>query len=302
MSGANAQIRQAIYHYIDHLEDGGYVRNAFGLADVSTVVAILAEMLRSGDRQSVLAADIFLRDIVNYRMMPPFETYLPRSGLFRVLGDLLYVHDHTIRHNTIHTIGKIFYKTNVSMLIEALPVYLQHYPLELPDLFLELNWLSRSFRRRRWEHYEQAAASPNYLVRWSLLEILRQERSQPDERDPVAGRLEKIYGRLARDTRFLVGAEAEHALHLLRLSWEGQILPVSEYRRQKKRFREATPKLTFSIFQTRVRNYLYASGRHDYDLAVLERFARYCADHPFGRPFDNVAYARIFDEWRSRVG
>jgi hypothetical protein len=127
-----------------------------------------------------------------------------------------------------------------------------------------------------------------------LVEALR--RFTYDDADSTdAGRLEQLYQRLARDERFLVSVEAAHELALLKHGWQGQILPGREYRRLNKQLQRARPRLTFSGFQTLASVYLRAAGKLDYDLTMLDQFARYLFDHPIDASRDSIA----FEVWRS---
>jgi hypothetical protein len=119
----------------------------FTLAGVDGVARVLLAMLRSRDADEVIAAHLFLRDVVNYGMVPAFTVHLPTSGIFEVFRNNLYVPDFAIRRDTIFTIGKIGPRANARLLAEAFPVYLQRDPLLLPGLLGELFWLTRHARQ-----------------------------------------------------------------------------------------------------------------------------------------------------------
>jgi len=111
--------------YIDHLEDGAYVRELFASEGVGGVSRVLVAMLRSGDAHEANAAFLFIRDVVNYAMVPVFTAYLPRCGIFDALRANLYAPDYAIRRGSIYTIGKIGPRANARLLAEAFPIYLQ---------------------------------------------------------------------------------------------------------------------------------------------------------------------------------
>jgi hypothetical protein len=301
MAEGETQLRNLVSGYRDHIgNDAQYLGSVFRLADVQKIAAVLVAMLRSGDRDQALDAEHFAVQSVIRGVAPEFSAYLPQSGLFGALRDLLYAPDRSVRHNAVYAIGKMSYSQYVPLLLEALPTYLERYPLELPGLIFELIWLSRRHRRRRWYLYERVAASPSFLVRWSLLETLGHENEQADVRDPAVHRLEQQYARLASDEHPLVSAEAAHTLALLRLHWEEPTLLPDERARRRLQLQKSSPTLSFFTFALVANNYLHAAGRSDYDLALLDQLARYQVRSPIKPPFDYAGYARAFERWRAQ--
>jgi hypothetical protein len=157
MTANDDRARQLIEQYPRHLgNETAYLRDGFEGVDVSAVVAILLEMLRSGDRDRTWHAVDFINQVVIRHVSPEFTAALPRLGVYRTLRDLLYVPDKNVRHNAIYALGKTTHYPNARYLVGALPTYIERYPLELDGLFFELFWLSRT-----------VAAAGSTTSRWS---------------------------------------------------------------------------------------------------------------------------------------
>ena len=101
--------------YIDHLEDAAYVRELFASQDVTGVSRVLVAMLRSGDAHETQAALLFVRDVVNYGMVPRFTEHLPRSGILDALRANPSAPDYAIRQGSVYTIGKIGPRANAPL-------------------------------------------------------------------------------------------------------------------------------------------------------------------------------------------
>ncbi len=294
--------------YIDHLEDGAYVRELFASEGVGGVSRVLVAMLRSGDAHEANAAFLFIRDVVNYAMVPVFTAYLPRCGIFDALRANLYAPDYAIRRGSIYTIGKIGPRANARLLAEAFPIYLQRDPLLLPGLLFELFWLTR--HARQWTYLHAVAASPHFLVRWSLLD---------DSASPLPSlgghekyerrRLERLLFRLASDPYPLVRADADYRRRVLPSQKEERQWRLGDRRALWRRLGQGEPELTFTTMHMLFSNYLAVVERKDYDLETLDAFVRYRQEHPIPRPlqdtdkerdeprFDMPGSVRAFDAW-----
>ena len=301
MAEVEQRAERQVRAYIDHLEDAEYCRAVFALADLPTICTVLVKMLQSGERSAINDALLFMCDVVNYRMLAEFTRYLPQSIIVPALRDLLYASDQNVRHNAIHTIGKMGPRQHARMLAEAFPQYLERYPLELPDLLYELFWLSREEGQRRWEYYDQVAASSSYLFRWAVLEMTHHDVST-DLESASSQRLERLYAALSNDDNALVSTEAAHQLSRLRLNSEAPALPRAEWQSRKKQLHHSEPALTFAKFKFNFWNYLSAADHADYDAPTLDAFARYCLHHPMKAQTDRDEYARAFEKWRGRNG
>jgi hypothetical protein len=92
---------------VDHLQDAGYVRSTFALADLTTIIAILAGMVR-GDKPQAVVALAFVRDVVTYGMVPGFRKHLAGSKLAAAMRYALEGPSFSIRSAAANTIGKIW--------------------------------------------------------------------------------------------------------------------------------------------------------------------------------------------------
>jgi hypothetical protein len=299
--------------YVDHLEDAAYVRDLFASEGVAGASRALVAMLRSGDSHEAQAAALFIRDVVNYGMAPPFTEHLPRSGLIEALRANLDAPGYAIRRASIYTIGKIGPRANARLLAEAFPTYRHRDPLLLPGLLFELFWLTR--RARQWAYLHAVATSPHYLVRWSLLDESASPLPGLGEHDRYERRrLGRLLSRLAGDPHPLVRADAEYRRRVLPSRREERQWRLGDRRALWRRLGHGEPELTFTTLHLLFGNYLAVTERKDYDLGTLEAFVRYRQEHPIPRPppaaeearggarFDMPAYVRAFDAWRQATG
>jgi hypothetical protein len=278
--------------YIDHLLDGQYTRSVFALADVPRIGALIAEMVRGGDAREVNDALGFVRDVVNNRMLPEFDEYIPKSPLSAALCDGIVSVHYSIRKGCLYTIGKIGLQEAMPSLVAAFERYLERDPLLLPDLMSELIWLSGG--ENHWEYLDRAAAAPLYLARWAALDEVGRHVQDNQPETTYGRRLERFYVALADDLHPFVRAEAEYLLAELRLGWEAQSMARGERRRRYRALRGTAPGLTFGAVTTHFLNYLYLEDQDDYTVDVMDAFAQFCRDQPFTPEVGVHAYSRAF--------
>lgn len=284
-----ADVAALVAGYADHLEDGEYVRRIFASGDVA--IRVLADMLGSGDRERAPGAALVLRDAVLSRFVPGLRGLLPTTSVFAALGANLYAPDYSIRRDSIYTLGKLTYPRQAAALVCAFPVYRERHPLELPDLLGELFWLSAKERRRRWDYLHALSRSPYYAVRWSVFEVAHgwagMARHSRDAR-----LYKRLLRRLAQDPHPFVRGEARSRLDGARRHPAGPLWPGTL---------ETVVERSFFSVAIQFGNYLWASGRADYDLALLGQFANYVLFQAprteWTPPFEWEAFARPFDAW-----
>lgn len=282
--------RETIREYLDHLEDAGYVRVLFR-DGVEPVVRLLLAMLGGDDQADTQHAMRFIRDVVNYAMVPEFTTALPASGIFPALHHCLYRADWFIRSSAAYTLGKLCFRENFPALGEALYTHRDSDPLLLPGLVREIAWLTNG--AQTWQHVQQVASSPLYLSRWAIMDAASW-RGLDAVPDTQGRELEHLYQSLADDPHPLVRAEANYRLDQLHLRWHSPPLERSERRRRTKPLRQQEPELGFFELSCLFQNYLLVTNQADYDVATLDAFVRYCQAHPRRQPFDMPAYMRGF--------
>jgi hypothetical protein len=263
-------VRALVRAYADRVEDAEHARAVFARAGELAVVAILADMVRSRDREDAWRAMLFARDVINYRMSAAFEAALPGSRLLASLGELLAAPDWRVRGWAIYTLGKMGPRENAALLERALPRALARDPLLVPDLLFELSWLASVREQERGRAaFWIAAASPLYLARWASLEAASHVHPEPPDDWP-----RPLGTALADDPHPLVRAEAR------------ALLAGTE------------PTLPFSELALRFSNYLEVRRRRDYRVAEMDAFARYGEAHPFRREGGHAEEAAEFVAWR----
>lgn len=268
----------------DALEE--LVGKIFGAHELPDAVHSLEALLRSGDRERIVRAEAFIRDVVIYGVHRQFTALLPHTGIFPALGQNLYAPDYLVRGLTIFTLGKITFPRNAPLLIDAFPWYLERDPIGIPSLVGELFWLSRAERRRRWEYFESIARSPHYLARWSFFEAAGEGwiGEPPKGRD---ARLRKRWmRRLAQDPNQMVRREARSRLDGLKRSPD------------KRMHSWHAPRLCFENVSITFRNYLWASDRRDYDVALLDAWVQYRRTHEIDASISHEEDAEAFEAWR----
>jgi hypothetical protein len=250
-----------ISRYIDHLQDADYVGNVVSSAPMAELSRTLVSMLRGGDRQAAGDAALFAQDAVMFGLSPEFARYFPRSAVLRALRDNLFAADYFTRHQAIKTLGRVGPRSNAQHLAAAFHWYLEHDPLSM-----------LAPRKPRGPYFEGVIDAPLYLARWSLLRHLLDHGAYPPLQ--VRGYLQ----RLADDPHALVRAEAR---------WRLDQLEPGQLARDE-------PALTFFTLTQQVGNYLWISGRRDYDELLIERIVEYVTRHPPYAGMDIDAYWREF--------
>jgi hypothetical protein len=265
---------EGINGYIDHMHDATYVSGVVSLAPIDQLSKVLVNMLRGGEREAATNADLFVQDAVMLGLSPSFARYFPRSRVLRALRANITAVDYFTRHQCIHTLGRLGPRSNAQHFAAAFPWYLEHDVFNLDDLLGELFWLRP--RTERAPYLEAIATAPLYLTRWSLLGHLLDHGTYAypgwvDGRPPavVLGYVQ----RLAEDDHPWVSAEAAWRLKELEARSAGAhatsgLEGASE------------PAPTFFALELHLGNYLWNSGRHDYDVALVEQIAAYIVEHP----------------------
>lgn len=277
-----AEVERRIRAYLDHLEDGDYVRSIFALADVPTITDRIIAMVRHGTLDEVNDALLFVRDVVNYGMAPAFRDELPRSGLFAALADGILADRYAVRDACIYTLGKISFPENAPILARAFPRYIERDPLLLGRLITERFWLTHGVDC--WSYLQTAAASSLYLSRWAALETTYSIgwATRPGSTD--ATRLEALYATLAADPHPSVRAEAARALAEPRLGRDGGTTARGARWQTFLPIRMEAARSSFLGLATLFRNYLSTAGMADYSVELFDTFARFRHDHPFRPP------------------
>jgi hypothetical protein len=286
-------VREAIRVYIDHLQDGAYVSAIFNKVNTSTVLALLADMLRGGERNDVGHGLLFTEDAILFRLAPPeFADEYVASDLLEVVRAQIYAPDYSVRHLAVHALSRLGPRDNAAYLADALPWYLAHDPLNLDGLLMELRVLHH---KKSWRaHLEAMAVAPLYLTRWAAVEVLWERGAQPvigvQAGNGVWAR--QLLRGLAQDHHPLVRREARWRLDQERASKPRRPLPRWHRRLQATRLRQGEPRPTYFKLWLSVGDYLAVSGEPDYDVALVGAIIDHLRAHPIASGYDIHAYWR----------
>lgn len=116
---------------------------------VPEIVVQLESFLRTGTSAEKCEALAFLRDVSITRSQYPdfddiirsFRGQICKASIFSIMGQNLYSSEVSVRRDTIYTFGKMFFKQNISILSQAVSVYMEQYPEDIDALLFELFWL-----------------------------------------------------------------------------------------------------------------------------------------------------------------
>jgi hypothetical protein len=273
------------------MQDKSYVAAVFAQAPLTEIDALLADMLRGGDRNDASQADLFVQDAVMFGLSPEFAQYLPRSLSLRALRENIRSNDYVTRHLCLHTLGRIGPRANVKYLANAFDWYVENDPFNLDDLLGELFWLKPRIGRE--PYIDAMISAPLYLDRWAVISHLLDHGSYlgtESANKRFRPRILDYLRILAQDPHPRVRAEALWRLAELQLTDENKI--ATEQLTALDASRE--PRLTFFTLELHVSNFLGITGGRDYDFALVERIAAYVEEHPTYPGIDLDAYWGTF--------
>ena len=218
-------------------------------------------ILRASEPKAVANTLGFVRDANLYRhpFRDAFQEYLTTSKIWENLQDLLQTPNFGVRSSAIYTIGKLTNRDRAYLLSDAFPFYLENDPINLPNLLLELLWLTNEWN---WGFVGRVAADKHYLVRWSLCQMLDDSGNSTE----TQGRFLGILAQLKCDSHPLVAAEANLRFERVNVKL-GPKLQKSEWRKEVKRISSLEPKVTFESAAMQ-----FMHTRSDYCLDEFDRF------------------------------
>jgi hypothetical protein len=162
------QLRRPGARYIGHMQDKSDVAAIFAQAPLAEIDALLADMLRSGDRDEANQADLFVQDGVMFGLSPAFAQYLPRSLSLRPLRENIRANDYVARHQCQHTLGRIGPRANAKYLADTFDWCLENDPRPArPPLPQQQRRRRRRRPRRRSRRSPSARAlTSSPRIRW----------------------------------------------------------------------------------------------------------------------------------------
>lgn len=283
--------REAIRDFMDHLQDRAYVRALLARFGTPTVLALLADLVRAGERDDVNVALLLAENAMRFGLATrDFADAYRRSDLPAVIRQQVYAPDYTVRHLAVHAASRLGPREHGRYLAGAVPWYLAHDPLNLGGLLMELRLWDQHMPWRA--HLEAMAAAPLYLTRWAAVELLSEHGASPviSARPRTAAWPRQLLRTLAQDGHPLVRREAQWRLDQRRASRPGRRLP--RWRRAKllERLRQGDPEPTFFKLWLSVSNYLGVTGEPDYDGTLVDAIIEHVQAHPITPGYDIDAY------------
>lgn len=252
-------LRQQLCEF--HIHEMTPVDSVIGVHSMAEVFQEIEAILSSNEREHIANTLTFVRDAGLYRHphREAFRQFLQSAQIWETLRDLLRAPDCSVRYNAIYTIGKLTERNRSCLLSEAFPFYLENDPINLPRLLMELLWLTNEWD---WSLVEQVASSKEYLLRWSLCQILDDTGDSLETR----GRFLEILAGLKSDAHPLVAAEGNFRYERVKVKL-GPRLPKVEWRDEVKRIAGLRPRLLFEATTMQ-----FMGGRSDYTLDELDSF------------------------------
>lgn len=267
------EIENKIKEFIDNFEDANYVSSIFAVAGVPAVIEALKVILTSGDKTSTLTALTFIRDVrfgvcvVDEDIRAEFSKLLPE--LFPAFKGCVFSDNYFIRTQAIYTIGKLCYRENIPILIEAFESYKTTDPLSIPGLFFELGWLGSEELQ---DLINEMINHPNYLFRWSTLEFFNSSKYQVDSEQHNL--VKEQLAILQNDENKLVKAEANHLYAKVLLDEKKPNLAKAEFKAEVKSIKKIEPEIRFDSIEVVFQRYLSVAKKSNYSLEELDLFTQ----------------------------
>lgn len=218
-------------------------------------------ILKTAEPEAVAHALGFVRDanLFQHPYRDDFHKHLSSSAIWETLQRLLHASNFSIRRNTIYTIGKLTSRDHAYLLSDVFTFYLENDPINLPNLLLELLWLTN---RWNWNFVEQVASAKHYLKRWSLCQILDDTSDSTETKRHFL----EVLVRLKCDLHPLVASEAKLRFERINVKL-GPKLSKAEWRKEVNRISSLKPRVTFEHAAM-----LFMHDRLDYALDDFDRF------------------------------
>ncbi len=263
-----AQIRG----YLDRVEDIDYLENILSEVPLSDLFRDLLQLIQGPSADDVGRADLFIRDVI-YRAKRnngPFNEQLFAAGIPSAYVQNVFREDFGIRRNSVSTLG-IFHDWWSAKQIENAVVFSElNDPTLLPRL-VRLTMFQNQWKD--WTLPKRIVNSSDFLVRWSMLEVLDHNLHFPLPRYEILSEAKACLVNLQQDVNPMVKGEADFLRSRMDYYEIMATLPKPEKRKRSKAINQATPKIRFDSFWLFVGNELGARRKTDFTMAELHELA-----------------------------
>ncbi len=268
-------IRGKIEHYVEHLQELDYIDALLKSVALESLIGSIIEMLQSEQKEHVLAANLFIRDmmtVVHSDTANAFQEGFTTSTIVDVFHKNVFADMYFVRYDTVYTIGKVILNGSLSVLLDAFGHYRERDPLLLPGLLFELNWLGHA---DMWSLIDQMAHSECDLTRWAVLStyLFRHLRGAQSAENPGLAQSQMRYLDLFKTDSFhLLRQEADYKRREFDWAQTRSNLSKVERRSAKKVLELTAPTITFDKVPIRFGHHMIQTHMEDYSMADLEAF------------------------------
>jgi hypothetical protein len=279
-------LQTTILHYSGGCaEDLATILNA---ADTQGLIDTVVGLLRSSNLDYVQQTCVFIRDSVliapEHGLGSEFREAFHTSAIVPELERLVLASGYFLRNSVIHTLGKTGCIGSLPTLGRAFHHLLEHDPLVLPELLLEIGWLEGILAREQSSTLVDAmttsesratqardacplidamTASACYTTRWAATHVLGRWRQYAS-----LNQIERLRG----DGHVLVRTEAEYVYRRFLFAQRSSRLSKPERKRQLKEIEHDKPPVSFFDMRLQFQRHLLTHHQISYSIEDLDRF------------------------------
>lgn len=262
--------------YIDRIGETEAVDRIAEVEGVEAAIRAVATIVRdamggAGDLDDLSAALSWVRDgsigVGSKAVKAGVRACVP-SYLTPILVEALVAPIYVVRSQAIYTFGKMGFREDLPVLLNAFDRYLDRDPLLTPKLIGEISWLGGESSAL----HARVRSHPHYLTRWSFFGT--------EAACPGLTGTEKLRAACAEfdeDQAMVVRAEAQHVLAEIRMLEEfakDGLRHDRASRRKRKRRRVEHNAAAPLLFNGMHMRFLHSCSGLDYDVGTLDAFVR----------------------------
>jgi hypothetical protein len=274
------RLAKAILDYVKRIDDEAYFDRLLERWSTAEIARVVVELTAGEDHHVVLPATLFARDGRWRLAYAGFHERLVEAGFLDALVANLSRTNYVVRRDAVQEIGRLL-PTCGAEFVACFPRGLEHDPLLLNHLLVELPRVSEEAWERRWSYVERMIESPSYLIRWAAIEVVTSnECFRPDVRDRSLPPARTILRVLIGDADPRIRTEAAYRLRELEAQDEGRAVGPGVRRHLRRSVQADEPPVTFLGVRLTFENYLWSEQIDDYDLDLLDAWVRHREQHP----------------------